>query len=296
MARQKRVFRDASEVAHIWAQQSQDEGRTPTGHCYFTGDTIYSYGSHFPMAKFHEHDGKHCILFTYRTYSNTTAKHLGCVRDAVRGLGIPVFIVHHVRDTVRVSEVIQQYTARMMDLILRAGKARTNANWYLECAMKQTQMFNEMAEFFGWTDHLELPADSVEKAKQAVANAARVAKANKDKRLAALAQSEIDNAHLITLWRQCGKPAPEQKWKGPQLERTLLRINGDNVETSRGALVSIKSAKRLWPFILKRTAPSNTAVDHYNVREIKANGDIVIGCHHIEFREVEYIARELKLI
>ncbi len=47
MAREKQVY-SYDELPHVWLAQSQDTGRTPGERMYFTGDTIYSYGSHFP--------------------------------------------------------------------------------------------------------------------------------------------------------------------------------------------------------------------------------------------------------
>ncbi len=98
MARLRRVM-DAAMVAHVWAQQSQDDARTPRGNFYFDGPTIFSYGSHFPCAMFTEDlHGNKCVLVTERTHSNTTAKHMRHVRDAVRGLDIKVWYVDRVRD------------------------------------------------------------------------------------------------------------------------------------------------------------------------------------------------------
>lgn len=66
------------EVAHLFANQLQEEARTPTGNLYFYNDKIYSYGSHFCIAKF----DKNVLLFTERSYSNTTAKHISQVWNA----------------------------------------------------------------------------------------------------------------------------------------------------------------------------------------------------------------------
>ncbi len=49
MKRQRHVFPNR-EIPHLWAHKTQDEGRNGTGSFYFTGATIYSYGSHFPIA------------------------------------------------------------------------------------------------------------------------------------------------------------------------------------------------------------------------------------------------------
>lgn len=74
----KTVF-NSSEVAHVWARQSQDHGRS-NASVYFEGAKIYSYGSHFCMGNIIK-DG--IVLITNRSYSVTTSKHLGWVRYAV---------------------------------------------------------------------------------------------------------------------------------------------------------------------------------------------------------------------
>jgi len=72
------------ELARVWLKQSQDTGRSPGERMYFSGDTIYSYGSHFPIARlFDSPNGEPVILFTTRSYSNTTSKHVRVVQRAV---------------------------------------------------------------------------------------------------------------------------------------------------------------------------------------------------------------------
>jgi len=77
----KKVFK-SDEVAHIWASQSQSEGRNSARNIYFEGTTIYSYGSHFPLARFV--NGR--VLVTNRSYSVTTSKQLYGVRRAINHL------------------------------------------------------------------------------------------------------------------------------------------------------------------------------------------------------------------
>jgi hypothetical protein len=66
-------------VAHLFANQLQDEARTQTNNFHFHHNMIFSYGSHFCIAR---HIGEKTILFTERSYSNTTAKHIAHVRNA----------------------------------------------------------------------------------------------------------------------------------------------------------------------------------------------------------------------
>ncbi|MFS2518291.1 hypothetical protein [Bacteroides xylanisolvens] len=70
-------------VAHLWAHQSQDSARSGSNF-YFEGKDIYSYGSHFRCASVETNQqGQKAYLVTTRTYSNTTAKHMGMVRQAI---------------------------------------------------------------------------------------------------------------------------------------------------------------------------------------------------------------------
>jgi hypothetical protein len=86
--RVKQVYSDNSEIAHLWAHKAQSSARNPRGNFYFNGDTIYSYGSHFPIARIvtverGPNKGQEAILFTTRGYSSTTSGHIREVRSAV---------------------------------------------------------------------------------------------------------------------------------------------------------------------------------------------------------------------
>src|ERR1019366_9792793 len=93
--RKKHVF-DTGEIPHLWAQRTQEEARNRQGNLYLTGDTIYSYGSHFPVAR-HVTNGanERAVLITTATYSVTTSSHCSAVRSAIPS-GVPVFHVPNV--------------------------------------------------------------------------------------------------------------------------------------------------------------------------------------------------------
>src|SRR6267378_6539904 len=96
--RAKHVF-DTGEIPHLWAHKVQESARNAQGNLYFGGDTIYSYGSHFPIAR-HVVDNptkknpKSAILFTTRSYSVTTSGHISAVRSAIPK-DVPVFHVYN---------------------------------------------------------------------------------------------------------------------------------------------------------------------------------------------------------
>lgn len=70
------VFNSRYEVAHLWAHQLQDEARYSGGNFYFNGDTIYSYGSHFPCGRIiHNRNGQQAYILNSNSYSSSTSKH-----------------------------------------------------------------------------------------------------------------------------------------------------------------------------------------------------------------------------
>jgi hypothetical protein len=82
----KTVFHN-SMVAHVWAQQSQSEGRSNNGNFYFRDRVIYSYGSHFPIACFLTNwRGEKAVLITQESRSMSTGIHQTKVARALRDL------------------------------------------------------------------------------------------------------------------------------------------------------------------------------------------------------------------
>ena len=69
-----------SDVAHFWANQNQESLSNANGSFYYQDDIIFSYGSHFPIAR---HIDGNTVLFTTDSYSNTTAKHINHTLRAV---------------------------------------------------------------------------------------------------------------------------------------------------------------------------------------------------------------------
>ena len=76
----KRVYSRNEEVAELWAAQDQDFARNRQGNFYFNGNTIYSYGRHFPIAMIENRFHRTFILNNSRRYSMTTNRHQSLVR------------------------------------------------------------------------------------------------------------------------------------------------------------------------------------------------------------------------
>lgn len=147
------------QVAHVWAQQTKPGAKGSS--FYFRDSTIYSYGPHFPIARFIERKGRRAVLFTTRGYSVTTSKHIGQARGAIPG-GVPVFYVTDPLDMPRNKDTRQIYESRVKDASGQAARARINAEFHLDRARSIAEEANDCAEFFGWRWRLKLPEFSPE--------------------------------------------------------------------------------------------------------------------------------------
>ncbi len=79
----RHVFTDNDIIAKLWATQAQHHARNKPRNFYFTGNTIYSYGEHFPIASIAEQFGRKYVLYNSRTYSVTTNRHQSAVSWAI---------------------------------------------------------------------------------------------------------------------------------------------------------------------------------------------------------------------
>jgi hypothetical protein len=276
------------QLAHVWAQQTKTQGKGH--HFYFEGPSIYSYGPHFEIARFVTVKKKRAVLFTTRTYSVSTSKHLSYTRTALHGLAVPVFNVTSLDADHKANT--KDYAERIDTAARKATLVRSHAETRMQQAATLTDEANAYAKLFGLKARIKKPVFGP--ALKAKINAEKQRKAEKTRQ---------DHARLLV---------ELEKWKrGEDVAHrycfneipTGLRVRGEVVETSRGAEVPLDHAKRLWP-IVQRVKASGVAyqrnghtehVGHFTVDRIETSGDLSIGCHRIAFAEVERIAKELGL-
>lgn len=298
----RRVFKDSSECLHVWASQSQDEGRA--GNVFFVGATCYSYGHHFPMATIVRNTrGDVAALFTTSSYSMTTSRHLSEARSAVSHL--PRFKVDRMYlesathgGAAQHKATEASYRAAVEAHLLKGARARFRADAYLDAALEDARTFNAYAEFYSIKARIELDAASV---RQLTERALATDKAHK---AAAASKLKADRARWaidLESWRKGEDVAHVYGWQNLP---TALRVVGDEIQTSRGARVPVSVARGLWDLVnlARDSNRAHTLAGHpimvgpYALTSISANGDLKIGCHDIAYAELERMARTLGLI
>lgn len=297
-----KVF-DGKMTAHIWAQQSQPEGRNNNGQFYFNGPTIFSYGSHFPVATFKTtKDGKRYVLFTSRDYSVTTSKHKGYARNAIHGEKI--FFVPRPcgPDSVR-----DQYQGEIDTAIRHAAVESAKGKRYakralaaLGLAASKAEAANEYAAFVGERWRIKVPGVSAEDLAGATAAHERAVKAVARKKAKEDATQAKKQIALQAEWRLGATPYGLRTFDAP-CGGAALRVIGDELETSHGARVPLEHAVKAFRFLkLCREKGEgwtknghSIRVGHFTLDRIEPSGDFKAGCHDIRWAEVERIAKQL---
>lgn len=296
--RVRQVFKSA-QVAHLWAHQAQDSARTTSGNCYFSGDTIYSYGSHFPMARHVKGtSGRGAVLLTSRTYSPTTAGHLCDVRRAIP----PHLTVFRVEDVLgKPAAHLATIPAEIDRLILELGRRRNKDDAFRELNLC-IENANRFAEFFGLRKRFALPDGfDVDKAKEMARQSAE--RAERMKRAAAAREERQRIAHAeftaerLAAWKR-GEPVT-MRFYGPE---DFLRVSPSDaaaIETSRGAEFPVAHAPHLLAAVRSGIPYHHNGhsihAGHFRVDDIDALGNVRAGCHYVTRQEIERLAAQLGL-
>lgn len=269
---------------HMWAQQTQAWGTSNKGNVYFKGDELYSYGSHYMIARFVETSGgATAVLFNNKSYSVTTTRHTSRAWGASSQ-----YAQFDVENNCADSKV--EHKANLVGLLIVASeklksakRARSNADWKARDYSQAVQAAKQYADLFVGPKTAEniseedlgpvltLALDTIKKV----------------------------NKKAITDWRnglnvQLAHNVP-----------CMLRVSksGSDIQTSQFASFPIEHAKRTWPLINRAKAKggwtSNSdriTLGHFRIDSISARGDIWAGCHRVAYAEVERLAKTLNLV
>lgn len=281
-------------VAHTWAYQSQNEAYTPNRSFYFYGPTIYSYGSHFPIAKHVTNSkGETAILFTSRSYSNTTAKHIS---HTYRAIPYKNEIIYCGDPTATANDNLFFWDNIINGIYANLSKAKKPEKYLLELSQLKDKI-EKYCTFMG----VEIPAPILVKL-EITSKAESIEAVNKAKALKAeqIAKEEKEKQKEIN----------KQIKKFRAFERfnlygkfSYLRYNEatQRIETSQRIEIPIEAAKRLYKTIKEALKdinnPTSQMLENLKILDYKVKNlqkeFIEIGCHTIQMKEINKIAKQL---
>jgi hypothetical protein len=289
------------EIPHLWAHQSQDEARNSTGSLYFNGPIIYSYGSHFPIARHVSNErGERAVLFTTSHHSVTTSGHCSAVARAIPP-DVPIFRVPHLRsswgDLPNHADNVESYVRRISELLGKAQRARRNRDWLQRVALGLRQELQLYVAFFDLSDVAFPESDELD------ALQAWIATHEEEEQ-----QRRVEAARLAEEERRREQTEQIQRFHAGDPHASyipgvspMLRVVGDEVQTSLGARFPISHARRCLAFIRKVRESGLEYVrnghtihlGHYVIDRIEPDGTVHAGCHAVRWEEIERIRPQL---
>jgi len=299
----KTVF-TPSELPHVFARQSQSEGRTSGRNFFFYRSTIYSYGYHFPIATFLD-DGT--VLFTTRSYSNTTAKHISLVRYALNHKKL-IYVNNPNSSAMENVISFSEELKAEFDIIENTRRrqhtrdaAKANVDHIIKtatayCVAMDTTLEKQIKLLTKSVNAEHLIASSLFKKAMDAGYDHTKFMVKLDKKITA-AQKKADKERKIKAQENLEKWLSgnyntyhlDRKYTPLMLRKRVIDEENVVVETTMGASVKLKSAKILYDLIKSGRDIKGHVIDHYTV--IGINGSLKIGCHEIPTEEVNRFAQ-----
>lgn len=307
------IHKVADKIAHAWAHgHDRPKGYDKHTVKYESGsDTIYSFGSHFPMARHYK--GK--VLLTLQTYSNTTASHMTAVRQAVSHMDVvycyKIPSVYDSKDSQIHQDNIDYWIGKIKQAVLSLANARKKSIYLtiIETERSQARKYIDLFKLKLKKKYNTLLFEAdLEEFKQA----AEKEKVNAQNKISADRRKALAlHDKWLPVWRKynthnffgSGEEAL-LKW----LHRSMsdgnavwLRTNGTTVETTKGIELPVAVAHRYYKIYLSRVDSGGCSKEDqcgekfldFDVIEMTED-HLLVGCHDIPRSEIDYIAKQLK--
>ncbi len=284
-----------NQVAHAWAHQT---GRQTKGHnMFYVGDTIYSYGYHYAIARLITMTSGECVvLMNSNGYSVSTNKHKSIVSRAVSHLTI-IEVPYVLATNAEACQANFEYLVKSAaDWVAKARRARLYGDSYLSRALGFIRDANEYNRLFA-LGFSTVTLEGLSGFTEEIAEKARMTL------LARARQREEEEAA-----RHAREAVKREAWLAGESNGfygrdraggAYGRIVGDKLQTSLGADVPLSHAIRVFRFVKLcrerkegwRRNGKTIRVGHFHVDSVDAHGNFMAGCHSFNWPEVERLAR-----
>lgn len=272
-----------TELAHRWAQRLGDSKKG--SNFYYEGDTIFSYGEHCPAAKFYDNRSRTCVLMNSRGYSNTTAKHMSLVRNAVDldrvtfMVSVPHVVINNYTEANQHRENMQYIIDVLDNTLKKCAKARQGLEYLIVTFDSLRDKAILYSSFFDVKKPCALPTITTE---QRIAFDIRIKAAKEQTELTkqkAIARQMVD----LNEWTL------DFSKRGVFYNLPIkLRINAGKIETSRGASVPLHDGIAMANAFLNGKLTAGDTIGDYMVNEVSTS-HVKIGCHTITSAEIERV-------
>lgn len=324
----KKVFNSLDMVCHVWAQRNQDYGRTSNNNIFFHGDTIYSYGHHFPLATFIEDkNGIEYVLYNNDSYSVSTSNHQSILLRAISHhnlINVDTNTIKHIVDnshnrcdkwfkkslqtqvlkSLESTIAVQAHSAskRRAAHLKQSDIATAIACYDAACELLSVYGVKMPKRMTNKIQELQSDAKSVfEKHCKEIITAERKQKRERKKREK---ERQEKAKEAVAVFISGEKLDYEQTRALTHLQDIYMRPESDgNMYTTQRASFPIDHAIRAFTFIRacrdkgekwQRNGKS-IRLGNFQIDSIDESGNVRAGCHYVKWQEIERVATLLNI-
>lgn len=311
----KRVFSNGRMVLHLWANQSQDSARS--SNVFFQGKSCYSYGYHYELGRLVQYNGVTVAMINGAGYSNTTAKHILWAQGAASHM--VTLKATSSSELNNVKKALLEEQGFIVDQLFKHFSSRSfwsEEQWREDSWLaSQVKDFNEKAtklkhkdlclnvtqDFIDlYNEHIKLALQREKELEEKFNSPEEVKRREEKKQREEAKRIEDHKAKIeeakkeLDQWLNNEKSSigySVQSLLG--LNTQLIRVTGEEVQTTGGASVPLSHALRLLRLIESGKAKSGDRIGHFTFNELD-NGIVRIGCHRISLTEAQKVLEPYK--
>jgi hypothetical protein len=294
----RKVFNNR-ELCHVFMSQSQESGRG--SNMFFEGDTIYSYGGHFPLAKIFKNEK--VVYFNSARYSKSTSKHQSYMSSAIDKDYLYILGDYICRkDPEEVQKILYE---NILDSLSDLFSSLITYEYHIEAIYNSIKKYHDHAEAFKIkVKDIILPKElshllgeyfvkaeqDTKKLEERRENkrAKRAVEWAKELEQRKIRQALYEKEYLEKLEAWKAGAESEIYYSGP----VFLSVKENQVETSKGARVPLDQAIKLFKRIKNNEVLEGEKIGAYSYNRTE-NGTIKIGCHDIEMNEADRVLGSL---
>jgi len=301
-----------SNLAHeFFYAQSNESGAA--SNFYYQGDTIYSYGSHFPICtKLRGKNGELiAYLFTSEGYSSSTAQHISYTRQAMPNnapcFNVPKLGSHFSKTTHQ--ENLNHFLAQIK-ANLKASLGRRKEELKLNDLHQASEMvkrFHEYSKFFKVKIRLTkdkkslLEWEATEEDVITMLEKAVIAAANVRKRKEAkVRRLRKDDFNRWLKGENVSFPYRLDGFDHLRIKKSIVTKEGElvrpvTIETSQHVTLNCEEAKAMYYGLQQNKVVIGSRISNYTVSAISET-ELEIGCHLLRISECLEIGKQLTCV
>mgnify|MGYP003650418996 FL=1 len=281
----KKVFSNTSETIHVFAQQTQSEGRNSSSSVYFRENKIYSYGSHYLLG---EYINPETIIINDFGYSVSTSKHISELSVAT----------YH-KERFYISSICIKSVENDIQSNLKSLVNARKPELYINTILQAIGCLNKWAAYCKenkfTSQYRILPSNTRLKKLQKISSDLLtpdyLAKIKAKGKTDAIKLKAKNTKELKTKLIEFNT-YEINRFNIGDFDYLRISENGLFVETSQNIKIDLLDARKLYIAIKRKVNIKGEKIGYYTVNKINSKA-LTIGCHKIDLKSVVCVGEKL---